>query len=325
MSAPFSWRDLLRDIIREPGARERIASVMGVNVITLNRWMNGQSKPRPQNLRQLLYALPDEQRSLFAKLLEQEHMSFSDTLDADSLDQIEYSFVMQVLEMRATTSVTLLFWTLCHKVFQHALRRLDPERIGMAIRVVLCMPRASDGKIHSLREDVGSGTPPWREDLEQEAIFLGAESLAGYVATSCRPESVQNLTTETRLIPAHRAEYELSATAFPLLYAQRVAGCLLVSSTQPNYFASSSRLSLISDYTKLITLALTPEQFYPPESIELRVMPSFEVQREHLASFRNRVTALMKETSNAKEPLTRSQAEQLVWQQLEEELLYLIE
>ncbi|HEV7236173.1 MAG TPA: GAF domain-containing protein [Ktedonobacteraceae bacterium] len=323
MSAPFSWRDLLRDITRAPGASERIASTMGVSVVTLHRWVNGESKPRPHNLRQLLQALPDEQQSLLAELLEQEHMSFPAPVASDSWDQIEYPFVMQVLEMRASTPETLLFWTLCHKVFQHAIRRLDPERIGIAIRMVLCMPQASDGTIHSLRESVGSGTPPW-EYLEQEAIFLGAESLAGYVVASCLPATVENLADETIRVPAHRAANEQSAIATPLLYANRVAGCLLVSSTQPNYFASPSRLALITDYTRLIALALTPEQFYPPESISLRIMPSFEVQREHLASFRNRVIALMKETSHAKEPLTRSQAEQLVWQQIEEELLQLI-
>jgi len=228
-----------------------------------------------------------------------------------------------VLELRASTSDVVLLWALCHQVFQHALRRLDPERIGMAIRVVLCMPPVRDGKIHSLRESVGQGTPPWDADLEHEAILLGAESLAGYVVASCRPEAVQNLARETYRLPAHRAEYEMSATALPLLYANRVAGCVLVSSTQPNYFISSARLSLIADYTRLIALALKPEQFYPPECIGLRVIPSFEVQEVLLASFRSRVIALMQEASNQRQPLTRTQAEQLVWQRLEEELIHI--
>ena len=323
MSAPSSWRDLLKDIMRQPGASERIAGAMGVNVMTLRRWMSGETRPRPQNLHQLLQVLPDDQQRLLVELLEQEHMSISAPATAETFDRIEYPFIMQVLEMRASTSEQLLFWTMCHKVFQQALRQLDPERIGTAIRVVLCMPRASDGTIHSLRESVGLGTPPWG-DLEQEAIFLGAESLAGYAVTSLLPASIQDLADETARLPAHRAEYERSAIAMPLLYANRVAGCLLVSSTQPNYFVSSSRLALISDYTKLIALAFAPEQFYPPQSIALRMMPSFKVQRERLASFQNRVIALMKETFYEEEPLTRSKAEQLVWQQIEEELLHLV-
>ena len=323
MSDPPSWRDLLKDIISDPIARDRLANEMGVRSITLARWASGETRPRPHNLRQLLSALPYEQRTRMAGLLEGEHLDLSEPSMSDSLDQIEYSFVMQVLQLRASTSDVVLFWTLCHQVFQHALRRLDPERIGMAIRVVLCMPPVSDGKIHSLRESVGQGTPPWQTDLEHEAILLGAESLAGYVVASCRPEAVQNLARETYRLPAHRAAYEQSATAVPLLYANRVAGCVLVSSTQPNYFVSSSRLSLIADYTRLIALALKPEQFYPPECIELRVIPSFEVQEVLLASFRHRVIALMREASHERQLLSRSQAEQLVWQGLEEELIHI--
>ena len=41
-----------------------------------------------------------------------------------------------------------------------------------------------DAKIRSLRESLGQGTPPWQADLEQQATFLGAESLAGYVVPS---------------------------------------------------------------------------------------------------------------------------------------------
>ncbi len=323
MSDPPSWRDLLKDIISDLAARDRLASLVGVHPMTLTRWVTSESHPRPQNLRQLLSALPYEQRTRMAGLLEEEYLDLSESSKSDSLDQIEYSFVMQVLELRASTSDVVLLWALCHQVFQHALRRLDPERIGMAIRVVLCMPPVSDGNIHSLRESVGQGTPPWEADLEHEAILLGAESLAGYVVASCRPEAVQNLARETYRLPAHRAAYEQSATAVPLLYANRVAGCVLVSSTQPNYFVSSSRLSLIADYTRLIALALKPEQFYPPECIGLRVIPSFEVQEVLLASFRSRVIALMQEASNQRQPLTRTQAEQLVWQRLEEELIHI--
>ena len=324
MSDPSSWQDLLKDIISDPVARERLASAVGVRPITLSRWATGESSPRPFNLRQLLSALPSEQRSRMAALLEQEHLDYSSSSSmSDSPGELEYPFVRQVLDLRATTPEVVLFWTLCHRVFQHALPRLDPERIGMAMRVVLCMPPGREGKIHSLLESVGQGTPPWRVDLEQEAIFLGAESLAGYVVTSCRPNLVQNLGREHYQLPASWAEHEVSATAVPIMYTNRIAGCVLVSSAQPDFFNSSSRLTLISDYTRLIALAFKPEQFYPPECIELQVLPSFEVQRVLLASFRERVIALMKEAANAEQSLTRTQAEQLVWQHLEEQLTHI--
>jgi hypothetical protein len=41
------------------------------------------------------------------------------------------------------------------------------------------------------------------------------------------------------------------------------------------------------------------------------------------ASFRNRVIALMKEASNQRQALSRTQAEHLVWQGLEAELIHI--
>src|SRR5207237_9970162 len=111
-----------------------------------------------------------------------------------------------------------------------------------------------EGKIHSLLESVGQGTPPWRVDLEQEAIFLGAESLAGYVVTSCRPDLVQNYGREHYQLPASWAEHEVSATALPIMYTNRIAGCVLLSSAESNFFNSSSRLNPMTDYLSLIVL-----------------------------------------------------------------------
>ena len=51
-------------------------------------------------------------------------------------------------------------------------KQLDPERIGMSISVVRCMP-PKNGKIRSLRESEGLGTPPWGGDLEERALLLG--------------------------------------------------------------------------------------------------------------------------------------------------------
>ena len=133
----------------------------------------------------------------------------------------------------------------------------------MAITLVQCMPASSEGKIRSLRESMGLGTPPWPGDLERQAIFLGAESLAGYVVTNCRQAAINDLRANTSFLPAYQTENEVSALAHPIMYANLIAGCLLLSSTQPNYFLSESRLALISDYAQLIALAFGPEQFVP--------------------------------------------------------------
>lgn len=54
------------------------------------------------------------------------------------------------------------------------------------------MPVSSEGKVRSLRESMGVGTPPWPGDLEHQAMFLGAESLAGYVVTNCRQHAASS-------------------------------------------------------------------------------------------------------------------------------------
>ena len=193
----------------------------------------------------------------------------------------------------------------------------------MAITVVRCMPPSTDGKIHSLRECAGVGTPPWGSDLEHQALFLGVESLAGYVVASSRPAVIHNLEAKNMLIPGYQAYHEMSAVASPLLYATRIGGCLLCSSTRPNYFESPSQLTLIHGYTNLMTLAFEPEEFYPPELIDLRVMPPPQVQHVHLAGFRQRVQNIIQSSARTEPPVTMVQAQEMAWQQLEETLLHL--
>lgn len=325
MSAPASWRELLSDLIRQPGERERIAKEIGVNPVTLDRWCSGKPTLRSRNIRPLLQAVPASQRELLADLLTQDgllvpHLAINDL----SLDELEAAFFRQVLETRATTQEMLLFWTVCRQVLQHALRRLDRESLGMAITVAVCMPPAAGTrKIRSLREVMGLGTPPWPGDLEHQSMFLGAESLAGYVMMRCRAQAIDDLREAQTLLPAYQTEYEVSAAAHPIMYTNRVAGCLLVSSTQPGYFASSARLALIADYAQLISLAFTPQQFYPLEWIDLRIMPPVPVQQRLLVTLQRRITQMMQEASATSHLLMRSEAEQLAWQQIEEELIQL--
>jgi hypothetical protein len=100
-----------------------------------------------------------------------------------------------------------------------------------------------------------------------------------------------------------------------------VAGCLLISSTQASYFASPARQALIADYARLIALAFTQEQFYPLEWINLRVMPPLVEQRRLLITLPRRIPRIIQEASSNSRLIARSEAEQLAWQQVEEELI----
>jgi hypothetical protein len=318
----MEWREFLGSIISNTSERDRIATEIGVHSVTLSRWVSGESSPRPHNMRQLLRAIPKQPRQQLQSLLEQFSSDITDFEIDTSEQEIPYKFIMDVLDARASIPDLLRFWSITRLVLQQALRQLDPDRVGMAITVVRCMP-PRDGKIRSLREGVGLGTPPWGGDLEEKALLLGAESLAGHVTVSCRLEHIGDLKSNKTFLPAYQVEHEVSAVACPIMYACRVAGCLLLSSTQLDYFAPEARLSLVRGYTNLVSLAFNPDEFYDPEKIALHIMPPPDRQQEFFDGFRQRVLKRMQRSAVMEQRLASTEAEQQEWLQIEESLLNL--
>ncbi len=117
----------------------------------------------------------------------------------------------------------------------------------------------------------------------------------------------------------HQFELEQSAAAYPILSAGRIAGCLLVSSTEPFYFLPPARLNLVADYAHLISLAFAPEDFIEPSRIELRIMPLHREQKEHFGNFRKRLTDARLKLYEEKR--FDVDAEHYVWEEIEDELL----
>ncbi|MEO8972929.1 MAG: GAF domain-containing protein [Ktedonobacteraceae bacterium] len=323
MTEQRSWRDLLKIIINDTHEKQRIASELGLNPITLVRWTTQDTDPRPQNLRRLLDVVPQYRDQLLELIRDEDGFEdFSNASLDDSSKDIPAFFCTSVFAARAATNDSMRYRTTCNMVLQQALGQLDPDRIGMSITVVRCMPpREGNTKIRSLRESLGQGTPPWQADLEQQAMFLGAESLAGFVVSTSRPYVTQNVEEDQTYVPLAKARHERSSAISPIIYAGRIAGCIIVSSAQHNYFLSQSRLKLISNYTDLIAIAFEPEEFYDPDHIELRIMPDQELQKAYFANFRQRVAAVMLEGARNKQAINTIEAEKIVWRQLENELI----
>jgi hypothetical protein len=322
MPEPKSWRELLGTIIKDRQERLRIAHALGINPITLMRWVQNDSNPRPYYLNQLLDLLP-EHRSQLIELIPKEFEEFSAAPaepDETSAD-IPSSFYARVLRTAADLPPLLHFWSLCEIILRQALEQLDPRRLGMAIIIAQCMPPSSGDMIRSLREVVGRGTPPWNRELEHKATLLGAESMAGYAVTTGRLHSQGDLSQEG-LLPYKQTAWEKSAAACPIMQNGRVAGALLTSSTQLEYF-TPPRLALIQGYADLLMLVFGPEDFHDPSSIRLGVMPPDEEQRPHLADFQQRISTLMLQNANGLTPINEREAERKVWQQFEEEFLRL--
>jgi hypothetical protein len=320
-----SWRELLASIISDPKEKQHILDELAISSITLTRWVNGETEPRIQNIRHLLAILP-RYREPFLRLLSTEEWYHHATTTTPELfhKAISADFYARVLFAYATMADYLRTWSLCQLILQHALQHLDSERQGMAVWVVGCMPPSGPHhKVRSLRELLGFGTPPWHHNLEQKALFLGAESLAGNVVTLCRPGIIQNLNEAHNLIPTTQADYEKSAAIYPILFAGRSAGVFMVSSTQPNFFLSPLLTNLIQQYADLLALAFEPEEFFAPEQIALGIMPSQEKQKRAFAPFRQLVANTMRGAASQQKPLDPIQADLRVWQQLEEDLLNL--
>ncbi|HVB73433.1 MAG TPA: hypothetical protein VNE38_07735 [Ktedonobacteraceae bacterium] len=313
------WRQLLGMIMQDARVKQRIYDELGVQTITLNRWVNGDTDPRPQNLKQLLNVLP-EYREQFIDLLGDDYTEAVASISSDASRDIPSTFIASVLSAHANIRKELRFWSLGNLVIRQALGQLDPDRLGMAITIVRCMKSSHSPLIRSLRESVAYGTPPWQGNLEQQGLFLGAESLAGYCVTLCKDVENNEIRDPNNLLPAHQIEHELSAAASPILFSGKIAGCMLVSSTQPNYFLSQYRLSLIHNYANLIALAFEIDEFYDMKDVQLEIMPLHVEQRKHFGNFRTRVTEIL--TQNK---VTGAEAEHLVWEELEEKLLKLDE
>jgi transcriptional regulator with XRE-family HTH domain len=320
-----NWRELLGTIISDNKEKQRIIEALGVSAITLTRWVNGESEPRASNLRLLLSVLPQQRDQLVELLREEKGLSeFANPVPDDVPSEIPSEFYARVLVTRATTTDQQRFWSTCNLIIQQAMGQLDPDRQGMSIWVVRCMPPSGPHhKVRSLREAIGLGTYPWSGNLEQQAMFLGAESLAGNAVTLCRSSIIENLDEEHNLTPASRVKEEKSAAIYPILYAGRIAGVLSISSTRYNHFLSQARTALAQSYADLIALAFEPEDFYAPEDIALCVMPTQDVQKPYFAPYRQLISNTMRSAANINRPVNSFQADYIVWQGLEEQLLQL--
>lgn len=326
MQETHTWRTLLGSIIQDGHERQRIANELNMNPMTLTRWAIGETKPRVQNLQQLLRAVPVKNRETMIELLALEFPGFAhlakDPADEDSRQEIPSAFYTGVLRAYTVTAKQQRFWSISNLVLQQALGQLDSQQLGMEITIAQCMPPRSTGKVQSLRERTGHGTKPWDTNHEQRAMFLGIESLAGLALSSLRLRVVQNRSERQILFSHSWVEHEESAVACPIMFEGRLAGCLLVSSTRPDYFLPF-RQQLIQNYADLLVLAFDPDEFYMQQQIELRPMPPPKVQLFHFSHLRQRISDVMLESYKQGLPINVLEAERIVWQRLEEELFQL--
>lgn len=313
-----SWRAYLARIVKTPRERQELAKKIGVTARTLDRWITGEAKtPQDYLLQKLLEALP-VQRSQLASLLKEEFAAFEPALlpPDEAVKEIPIAFYARVLETNAQIADPLHFWTMTSLILQQMVYQLDPKKQGIHLIVAACLPpRDAQTPVHSLIETVEQGTPPWKTATSMmQGQFLGGESLAGYVAASRKPAWVQDIETETVLFPVKKASYEVSAAAYPIQRKGMVAGCLVASSTQRDFF-SDIKLQLMYHYTQMLVLAFDPEQFYPAERIRLHTARQSVSQDALFAHFSERLVALHRNNPQ----ISQQQRELILYHQLEQQ------
>jgi GAF domain-containing protein len=323
ISTGHPWRDVLQRSIKAPDERQRLATALGLTTTTLIRWASGETTPQDQQLARLVKAIHPKMREELIEALQHDYPAIRSSLEEETIESISPEFFAELLSVRATTPTSQRFWRVSDLVLSQILRQLDPNGLGMSITLVQCMPPTAEhhDKVYSLREVAGKGSLPWAAELEHLALFLGAESLGGYVTETGLPHSIDNLAYEN-LTPAYQSEFEISAAAHPVMFGGRIAGCLSVSSTSVAYF-SPERMALLATFSDLVALAFEKHEFYPQEMIELKVMPAPAIQRPILASFQQRVAQAHIAAARQHQRITIQEAQRQVWRDIEDEFVSL--
>ncbi len=317
-----TWRELLGKIISDAQEKQRIAQSLNINPVTLSRWCSSSTKPRYDNIRLLLEALPDYRQQFAEFLAEDFPQLFNEQIEEEvKQPEIPSAFYGRVLNAYTSSPPILRASTMSILILQQVLTHIDPSQQGMAAIIIQCMRPDEKSKVRSLRKTYGRGSISWINHDYQTQLF-GAESQAGQAVVSGHPIILQCSYEKTRHFPEQAIPQEESSVAYPILQADHTAGCLLVISNQPYYF-TQARLDLIKSYADLLALAFEPDEFYELSQMELGIMPGGYLQQSYLGEFREHVMKKMIQAMQKKELLTRLQAEQLVWRELESELIEL--
>jgi GAF domain len=302
---------LLRSIFKHDRAEiARVAAELEVAENTIYRWMNGSSVPRHTHLRRLPDVLAEHRGSITNAI----NRSFPGVLNplSQGIPEVPKDIYIRVLELVASIEEAgNRLWHTAQAVFDHALLHLDAERCGMAITYATLMLPREDDEIHSLHESIMRGTDPWPHTIESKT-YLGSTTLAGTAASSQRTQVWNSEDGGNRLV-IEIDKYEASACATPVMRGGKIAGVLIVSSTQPGFFKDSMACKAVDEYAHLLATALTDEDFYLYKKVNLRPMPDLEWQREQMKQeFVNKVLNVAR-----KHRISRTEAEEQVKQEME--------
>lgn len=273
------FRLFLQSIIRRDRSElARIAREIEVAENTVYRWLNGNSEPRTVHLLRLPDVFP-EHRAELSDIINKTFGNIINTA-AHGIPAIDRDIYHKILEVSAfSQDEDARFWEVSKTIFEHALRQLDYEQRGMAITYAKLMPPHEDG-IHSLREVLVRGHAPWPPDEESKA-FLGGTTLAGTAAATQRIHIWNEIDHSRNMVEIDKFEH--SACAVPVIRSSQLAGILIVSSTRPDFFKENKVSQAVTEYSLMMSVAISDHDFYPSSLLHLRPMPGLAWQRQQLS------------------------------------------
>ncbi len=297
MQEPQTWSELLGQLVPTPPARQRLASQLGVSVMTIMRWIAHTSTPRSRSVVLLLDAFP-EHRETFLKLFAQDKIHFSEDEEgvAEEENIPSSHFYIQLLSVYSQIAPTLRSSALQQLILTDAIKNMAPQQYGVALALLFCLSPRENKPVQSLYVALGQATPPWPQDLELFYGLQGVESVAGMATMACHPLLIDKQSPPTHLSPSRWRSFEESAIAIPIKRGPQIAGCLLASSVYPGSMLAQYQKRL-QCYADALALAIEPEQWYPQAHLQLRYMPSEETQQKAFDRFSQRVITRMTQKS----------------------------
>jgi transcriptional regulator with XRE-family HTH domain len=316
-----TWRSLLGSIIIDVQERQRIANELGVHPLTLTRWASGISSPRVHHLRTLSDSLPQYRQELRELIAREYPLAVEeDEVFLQEKEEIPINFYSQVLRLYASSPTILRASTLRSLILQQALKQFSKINIGVEVILATLIPSDAQ-KVRSLRSVEGRGSPPFSSTYDSKPILIGIESLAGSAVTYGRTFAVQDKEEMRLQFPDDviKGPHTASMASCPILLADHVSGCIIISSSSENFFLPS-RIDLLKCYADLLTLTFTDEDFYGLASIELIALPGKSVQNTFLGNFQQRITRIIAESNDRGVVVSRLEAERIAWKQVEDEV-----
>jgi len=297
VTAANPFGDFLQNILRHDRSEiARVARELNVAENTVYRWINGTSEPRLIYLKRLPDIFPEQRLQLISII----NQIFGDVLSAPTpvLRDIGKDIYVKVLELAANSQdKEARMWHISQAIFEYALLHMDSERLGMAVTYARLMTPHEDG-IHTLYEATMRGNDPWPPSIES-AAYLGSTSLAGTAAVTQRVQ-IWNAIDNTRSL-VEIDEFEHSACAAPVLRDGSLAGVLIFSSSQPDFFKDPQISFAVMEYALLMGIAISDNEFYPSARLNLRPMPPLKWQRKKIVeTYVNRVIMYARKHATAR-------------------------